>query len=93
MKLKKRVEEENYVEIEIEGEDHTVGNLLRTVLLEDPNVRYAGYRVEHPLVGNLVIAVRTDGSKTPIEAIVQALERAEAKVKEFKEALIRALRE
>ncbi len=92
MKVLKRIEEENYLEVEIKGEDHTVGNLLRTLLLEDPSVKYAGYRVEHPLVGNLVVAVRTDGSKTPIQAIVEALERAEEKVKEFKEAFMKAER-
>ncbi|MCD6409262.1 MAG: DNA-directed RNA polymerase subunit L [Candidatus Verstraetearchaeota archaeon] len=92
MKVLKRVEEENYLEVEIKGEDHTVGNLLRTLLLEDPSVRYAGYRVDHPLVGNLVVAVRTDGSKSPIQAIVEALEKAEARVKEFKEAFMKAER-
>ncbi|HDI46311.1 MAG TPA: DNA-directed RNA polymerase subunit L [Candidatus Methanomethylia archaeon] len=92
MKVLKRVEEENYLEVEIKGEDHTVGNLLRTLLLEDPSVRYAGYRVDHPLVGNLVVAVRTDGSKSPVQAIVEALERAEARVKEFKEAFMKAER-
>ncbi len=92
MKVLKKVEEKNYLEVEIKGEDHTIGNLLRTLLLEDPSVRYAGYRVDHPLVGNLVVAVRTNGSKTPIQAIVEALEKAESRVKEFKEAFMKAER-
>ena len=31
-------------------EDHTLGNLLRSRLLQSPHVRFAGYKVPHPLV-------------------------------------------
>lgn len=31
-------------------EDHTLGNLLRSQLLKSPHVRFAGYKVPHPLV-------------------------------------------
>ena len=30
-------------------EDHTLGNLLRMILLKNKNVKYAGYRSVHPL--------------------------------------------
>lgn len=31
-------------------EDHTLGNLLRSRLLQSPHVKFAGYKVPHPLV-------------------------------------------
>ena len=31
-------------------EDHTLGNLLRSRLLQSPHVTFAGYKVPHPLV-------------------------------------------
>ncbi|NAZ39376.1 MAG: DNA-directed RNA polymerase subunit L, partial [Acidilobus sp.] len=39
---------ENVYVVTIEGEDHTIGNLLATTLMEVPGVRLAYYEVEHP---------------------------------------------
>ena len=48
-------------------EDHTIGNLLRYQLLRDPSVRFAGYRMPHPLVFDCHVRVETMDSKlTPI---------------------------
>ncbi|CBK21266.2 uncharacterized protein [Blastocystis hominis] len=33
----------------IEVEDHTLGNIMRMDMIEDPNVKFVGYRVPHPL--------------------------------------------
>ena len=30
-------------------EDHTLGNLLRARLLQSPHVKFAGYKIPHPL--------------------------------------------
>ncbi|KAI9808231.1 MAG: hypothetical protein M1825_004688 [Sarcosagium campestre] len=53
-------------------EDHTLGNLLRARLLQSPIVKFAGYRVPHPLVPKFELRVQTDGSITPKEALVAA---------------------
>ena len=48
-------------------EDHTMGNLLRIQLLRDPNVRFAAYRMPHPLVFDSHVRVETmDSRSTPI---------------------------
>lgn len=33
----------------IKEEDHTLGNIVRYQLLQDPRVRFAGYKKPHPL--------------------------------------------
>ena len=48
-------------------EDHTLGNLIRIQLLRDPNVRFAAYRMPHPLIYETHIRIETMDSKvTPI---------------------------
>mmetsp|Transcript_1681 Transcript_1681/g.2032 ORF Transcript_1681/g.2032 Transcript_1681/m.2032 type:complete len:129 (+) Transcript_1681:162-548(+) len=63
----------NAVNFTIAKEDHTVGNLLVSQLLKYSDVRFAGYRIPHPLEYILMIKLQTDGKKRdPIEAITQA---------------------
>ena len=48
-------------------EDHTLGNLIRIQLLRDPTVRFAAYRMPHPLVFDSHVRVETmDAKSTPI---------------------------
>jgi len=44
-------------------EDHTIGNLMRMQMLRDPSVRYAGYRLPHPLIIECHVRVETMDSK------------------------------
>ncbi|MCJ1288435.1 DNA-directed RNA polymerase II core subunit [Xylographa opegraphella] len=53
-------------------EDHTLGNLLRSRLLQSPHVTFSGYRVPHPLFSKFELRVQTDGEITPRAALVQA---------------------
>lgn len=39
----------NSVTYQIPQEDHTIGDLLRIYLLKNSDVKFAGYRVPHPL--------------------------------------------
>mmetsp|Transcript_7611 Transcript_7611/g.16596 ORF Transcript_7611/g.16596 Transcript_7611/m.16596 type:complete len:127 (-) Transcript_7611:2311-2691(-) len=54
-------------------EDHTIGNLLRMKLLEDPNVRFAGYRNPHPLETLIEFKVRTNGEKDSLSAMKDSI--------------------
>ncbi len=59
----------------LQKEDHTIGNLVRLQLLRDEQVRYAGYRLPHPLLTECHIRVETMDSKiTPINVFDAALE-------------------
>ncbi|KAF4285772.1 hypothetical protein KXX44_002085 [Aspergillus fumigatus] len=53
-------------------EDHTLGNLLRSRLLQNSHVIFAGYKVPHPLVPKFELRVQTDGEITPKDALLAA---------------------
>ena len=57
-------------------EDHTLGNLLRMQLLRDPGVRFAGYKMPHPLENKCLIKIQThDGANhNPIAAMKNAID-------------------
>jgi DNA-directed RNA polymerase subunit L len=64
---------ERELEIEIYGEDHTLGFILSQALSRMEGVEESYYRVEHPLKNSIVVYVRTDGSIGPREAVTIAL--------------------
>lgn len=74
----------NEIVIEVEGEGHTLCNLLESVLLEDEEVDFAGYNIAHPLIGNPIIRVRTKTSETPENAIIKAVEKILKRGRELK---------
>ncbi|KAI5287725.1 DNA-directed RNA polymerase II core subunit [Ascosphaera aggregata] len=53
-------------------EDHTLGNLLRSQLLHNPHVAFAGYKIPHPLTPKMELRVQTDGTIAPKDAVVAA---------------------
>ncbi|EXJ79140.1 hypothetical protein A1O3_08641 [Capronia epimyces CBS 606.96] len=53
-------------------EDHTLGNLLVDKLLKNSHVRFAAYRVPHPLFARFELRIQTDGEITPKEALIAA---------------------
>ncbi|GAA5962090.1 hypothetical protein JCM8115_002912 [Rhodotorula mucilaginosa] len=63
----------NAATLTINKEDHTLANMLRSQLLLLPFVQFAGYRVPHPLEPRVELKVQTDGTKTPIVAVQEAI--------------------
>ncbi|KAJ8421439.1 hypothetical protein Cgig2_012854 [Carnegiea gigantea] len=69
----------------IEREDHTVGNILRMQLHQDPNVLFAGYKLPHPLQYKIIVRVsflcplvhaieiHTTSQSSPTQAYNQAI--------------------
>jgi DNA-directed RNA polymerase subunit L len=92
MKIKVIKQTENELKVEIEGAGHGICNLLQKRLLEDKRVDQAGYDVPHPLASNPVIYVRMKGKATPLDAFLEAAEKAEESNKAFGEALKVALK-
>ena len=90
MKIKVLGEDSNRLEIEIADEDHTLGNLLRSKLLEDKKVRHAGYQIVHPLTGGIKLIIQTEGSVKPRDALLKALSEIEEETKEFQEKFKKA---
>jgi DNA-directed RNA polymerase subunit L len=79
------------LELEIEGEGHTLCNPLREILFEDAHLTFAGYSVPHPLTRSAQFIVRTDGKVKAINSFKKAaqklIERTEELRTEFKKAL------
>ena len=91
MKLKVLRRAAQELKLEIEGEGHTLCNLLESVLLEDKDVEFAGYDVPHPLISNTIFFIRTKKGKKPEDALVEAIEKIRLMGQEFSEAIKSAL--
>ena len=81
----------NELKFEIEGETHTLCNLLEKVLLEDETVDMAAYNVPHPLTPNAVIYIRTKGRRRPETALREAAKKILAIEKELETAFSKGL--
>jgi len=83
METKILEESKDSLKVEIQGEDHTLANALRKELWSDSHVKITGYNIEHPLIGNPVLIVETDGKEEPKKALVSAVERLKKRNSEF----------
>eukprot|EP00913_Durusdinium_trenchii_P026767 g25108.t1 len=61
--------DDSNITFQFTGEDHTLGNSLRYMLMKDPNVEFAGYTVPHPSEPKMNVRVQTHG--TPADAAVE----------------------
>jgi len=95
LELKVRVlrKEAYRVELEVDGEDHSFLNILVKTLLKDPSVKFAAYRIDHPLTGKPVVVVETNGGKDPFDALTEASAKVKELAKEFREAFEKSLEE
>jgi DNA-directed RNA polymerase subunit L len=57
----------NELRIQIEGEGHSLLNLLQKTLLEDDTVEMAGYDVPHPLIDRAILYVRKKSFKRALK--------------------------
>ncbi|XP_066968504.1 DNA-directed RNA polymerases I and III subunit RPAC2 [Macrobrachium rosenbergii] len=44
----------------INGEDHTLGNILKHVIMQNPDVSYCGYTVPHPMDKKIHLRIQTN---------------------------------
>lgn len=91
MKVRVLEKDERSLKIEIIGEGHTFCNLLRDFLLKNPDVEFAAYRIDHPLVSNPVFYVKTK-ERRPEEALKRAAEEMINTLEEFKKLLYNAMK-
>ncbi|KAL8562591.1 DNA-directed RNA polymerase II subunit RPB11-b2 [Nucella lapillus] len=57
----------------VNKEDHTLGNMITTQLLKDPQVLFAGYKCPHPLEHKFVVRIQTTAEYNPAEAMTNAI--------------------
>ncbi|KAK8809318.1 hypothetical protein WA171_000902 [Blastocystis sp. BT1] len=73
----------------IETEDHTLGNILRMDMIDDPKVTFVGYRVPHPLATNIEMRVQTsDPAYPPGKALMESCSRIISLCKELNEDVL-----
>ncbi|KAJ1651348.1 RNA polymerase subunit AC19 [Dispira simplex] len=58
----------------IYDEDHTLGNALRHVILQNPEVDFCGYSMPHPSLAKIHLRIQTTGSMTALQALTQGLQ-------------------
>ncbi len=87
MELEVRKRTDRELVFKILGEDHTLGNLIAKMALKHPNVELAAYTIEHPLDGQPVIRIITDGSKDPIEVVIEVLRNTKVLTEELLEKI------
>ena len=73
VEYKKEEKTENTATFTILLEDHTLGNIVKMMLLRNPKVRFAAYRKPHPLENKIEIRIQTNGEITPTNALNEAL--------------------
>jgi DNA-directed RNA polymerase II subunit RPB11 len=59
----------------IQKEDHTLGSLLSSHLLQNPNVLFAGYKKPHPLEHHILVRIQTVPETDPVTVFMSTLEQ------------------
>lgn len=72
------------LELMIPGESHTVCNALRKILMEDEEIDYAVYGIDHPLIGEPKITIKAKRTKNPKKALLRASTKLKEQSEEFK---------
>lgn len=76
---------------EIEDESHGVCNALRHILMQDDDVEYAVYNIDHPLTGKPQMTIKTKRGKRPRNALKKAAKQLQTESSEFKKLIDGAL--
>ncbi|MFH1850050.1 MAG: DNA-directed RNA polymerase subunit L [archaeon] len=73
MEIKIQEESGRRLEAEFIGSGHTICNALSEQLQCEKDVESAGYTINHPLVGEPLIVVDTNGKRSPKAVILSSL--------------------
>ncbi|MEM1695385.1 MAG: DNA-directed RNA polymerase subunit L [Desulfurococcaceae archaeon] len=73
--------------LEIEGEDHTLGNMMMKEALRHPGVEYATYRVTHPLKPVLEFTLAVKNGENVGKVLKDIIDSLRKQLEEFKLAV------
>ncbi|KAI9746501.1 MAG: RNA polymerase subunit AC19 [Claussenomyces sp. TS43310] len=59
---------------EFTGEDHTLGNALRYIIMKNPDVEFCGYSIPHPSEPKMNIRIQTYENTTAVDALDKGLD-------------------
>ena len=83
MKIKVLKRTDYELKLELEGEGHSLLNLLQKALLEDDNVVMAGYDVPHPLFDRGILYVQVKDKQNPEDVVKDAVKKVQDLNKDF----------
>ena len=75
------------LEININGENHAICNALRKILMEDDDVQYAVYGIDHPLIGEPNMTIKVKQKRTARNALLKASKTLKKESEAFKELI------
>ena len=75
----------------VKDESHGICNALRHILMQDPDVEYAVYNIDHPLTGKPEMTIKTKRGKRPRKVLAKAAAELEKESSEFKKLIDEAL--
>jgi DNA-directed RNA polymerase subunit L len=76
------------IQIQIDGEDYSVADIVHKELLGIKRVKFAGVAPPHPLIKTLTIQLHTDGVDSN-EVLKQAIDNAQERTREILDAVKR----
>jgi len=65
--LVENIENPDFYDFSIDGENETIGNLLSTYMTYNKDVSYCGYLIEHPLKKNIILRIKLNQSMNNLE--------------------------
>jgi len=83
MEVKILSEDKGLLQIEIEGESHTLCNVIREELWNFEDTSSASYNIKHPQISNPVLAVKSKKGK-PKKLILDAVASLKEKTKKLR---------
>lgn len=81
---------DNELKIEVEGEGHSLLNLLQKTLLEDEGIEMAGYHVPHPLFDRGILYLQTKEKQDPKSVVNDSAKKIRVLSKDFHKAFKKA---
>lgn len=92
MEIKVLEQTKNKLVFRVEGEDHTILNLLKEELWNDDKVKVSAYRVDHPLTGVPEMTVEVMQGNDPKKALTEAVKRLTKKLDAYADGFKTALK-
>ena len=90
MEVKVRKRDKQELQIVVNGEGHSFCIALQNFLLKDDSLEFTGYTIEHPLLGNPIISLRTKGRRRPENALIDATKSLNKTLEELKMTFLEA---
>ncbi len=91
MKIEVIKNEKNHVEFLLDGERHTIPNLLKQKLLENKDVEFVSYILDHPMDEKSRFVLKT-GGKSPKKILEDTAKEIEAELDDFSKKVKKSLK-